>query len=288
MTAHKLPAQLSRLVKRLAVRGHSVLIHVDKKAKQSSFEEMLGDLVGNGTAQFMSSRQTCYWGGFGVVQAGIDGLRMAVQLNTDCDFVFLMTGQCYPLISMAAIEAQLQAIGEQSVISCTPMPIPWWPNGGMDFLQDWHFHIGSRLIVSPTDGSSLKRKLLNRILRRRPLPVGLQPFYGGFVLDYAQKCRRLCAEFPSFAPGCRKVIYKYSFIPDELFFSTIIGNSDLPIINDLPYYVHFQPHNTGHPDILTAADCPTLIQSNKIFDRKFDETVDESILTLLDTHALEQ
>src|ERR1700683_734531 len=163
VTAYRLPDQLSRLVKRLAVRGHSVLIHIDKKVKQSDFAEMLGDSTGKGSVRFLPSRQTCYWSGSGVLKASIDGLRMAVRLNTDCDFVFLMTGQCYPLMSMAGIEAKLRGIGEQSIISSHPMPIPWWPNGGMDHLQNWHRHIGSRLVISPAPGSSWKRKLVNLV-----------------------------------------------------------------------------------------------------------------------------
>ena len=287
VAAHKLPEQLSRLVKRLAVRGHSVLIHVDKKTKQSDFTEMLGGCAGAPNTQFMSSRHTCYWCGFGTVLATIDGLRAAVQLNTDFDFVFYLTGQCYPLISMAGIEAKLQEIGEQSIISCFPMPIPWWPNGGMDNLQNRHFRIGSRLVIAPAPGSSWGRKLLNLIFQRRPYLRGLQPFYGSAFWVLHRSAVDFVLNFLRSRPDVLHY-YKYSLIPDEMIFNTIIGNSDLPIINDGPHYIWFQPNNTGHPDILTAADYPTLLQSNKMFARKFDQTIDESILTLLDTHADEQ
>lgn len=235
----------------------------------------------------MSCRHTCHWGGFGLVQAGIDGLRAAVQLNMDCDFVFFLTGQCYPLISMAGIEAKLQEIGEQSIISCDPMPMPWWPNGGMDYLQNRHFRIGSRLVIAPAPGSSWGRKLLNLIFQRRPYPSGLMPFYGSGYWVLHRSAVDFVLNFLRSRPDVLHY-YKYSFIPDEMFFNTIIGNSCLPIINDGPHHVRFQPNNTGHPDVLTAVDYPTLLRSNKMFARKFDQTIDESILTLLDTHADDQ
>jgi len=287
VSAYKLPEQLARLVKRLAVRGHTVLIHIDKRAKQSDFANMLCGSALTPKTHFMSSRHTCYWGGFGLVRAGISGLRMAVQVDTDFDFAVFLTGQCYPLISIAAIEAHLLEIGERSIISCCPMPVTCWPNGGMDYLQNRHFRIGSRLVVAPAPGSSWKRKLLNRIFKRRPYPSGLQPFYGG---GYWVLHRRAVDFVLNFLRSRRDVVnyYKYSYIPDEMFFNTILGNSGLPIMNDLPYYVRFGPDNIGNPDVLTAADYPTLMQSNKMFARKFDRTIDESILTLLDTHADEQ
>jgi hypothetical protein len=76
--------------------------------------------------------------------------------------------------------------------------------------------------------------------------------------------------------------FKHVWIPDELFFQTIVMNSPLrdTIVNDDLRYVDWTRPTA--PAILGRQDFDTLRNSGKLFARKFDTTVDREILDLLD------
>jgi hypothetical protein len=73
-------------------------------------------------------------------------------------------------------------------------------------------------------------------------------------------------------------------VPDELFFQTIIMNSQLrdTVENDDLRYLDWSREPA--PAVFTAADLPSLLESRQLFARKFDETVDFEVLDALDRH----
>ena len=79
--------------------------------------------------------------------------------------------------------------------------------------------------------------------------------------------------------------FEHVLHPDEIFFQTILMNSDLrhTVVNDHLRYVDWTA-SPGHPAILTAADFGALIDSGKLLARKFDDDVDLTILDDLDDY----
>ena len=82
--------------------------------------------------------------------------------------------------------------------------------------------------------------------------------------------------------------FKYVFIPDEVFFQTIILNSPFKdnVINDDLRYVDWENPNPNVPAILGENDWTTIINSSKFFARKFDITRDSKILDMIDQKIL--
>jgi hypothetical protein len=78
--------------------------------------------------------------------------------------------------------------------------------------------------------------------------------------------------------------FGHVLIPDELFFQTIIMNSELrgSIENDNLRFLDWS--RDPRPAVLVQKDLPALLSSHKLFARKFDERIDSSILDLLDAH----
>ncbi|RZK16461.1 MAG: core-2/I-branching enzyme, partial [Flavobacterium sp.] len=80
--------------------------------------------------------------------------------------------------------------------------------------------------------------------------------------------------------------HKYSLLPDEMFFQTIIMNSQRQeshrvIKSNLTYtrWIEGEPS----PVVFTSTDFNELMnQSDKLFARKFDVKVDDKILKLID------
>jgi hypothetical protein len=72
-------------------------------------------------------------------------------------------------------------------------------------------------------------------------------------------------------------------IPDETFFQTVLMNS--PYKNRISYdnlrYITWPP-GSRHPMTLDRRDFDTFMDSNKLFARKFDTTVDADVLDMID------
>ena len=75
--------------------------------------------------------------------------------------------------------------------------------------------------------------------------------------------------------------YKHAFAPGEMFFQTILMNSQFKnrIVNDNKRYVEFID---SHPRVLTIRDYDTLKQGGYFFARKFDPKIDSQILDAID------
>ena len=87
--------------------------------------------------------------------------------------------------------------------------------------------------------------------------------------------------------------FKHTFIPEEMFFQTILGNSPLrDRLTTLPdpdcYGLHYIDwhRRLAHPETLRAADFPRLASTAAFFARKFDGTADEALLDAIDADLL--
>ena len=74
-------------------------------------------------------------------------------------------------------------------------------------------------------------------------------------------------------------------IPDELFFQTLIMNSPLreTVVNDNLRFLDWSREPA--PAVLGVHDLDRMIESGKLFARKFDVTVDADVLDRLDALA---
>jgi len=80
--------------------------------------------------------------------------------------------------------------------------------------------------------------------------------------------------------------FRHTFAPDEIFFQTIIMNSPLKdtVMNDNLRYIDWSRKGVPLSAFLTIDDADNLLNSSKLFARKFDIELDEAILDLIDSH----
>ena len=72
--------------------------------------------------------------------------------------------------------------------------------------------------------------------------------------------------------------YKNTNIPDEFFFQTIIANNKLLNISNGNMHFMIWEKGAWHPNTLTIKDKDSIINSKKLFARKFDINIDKGIL----------
>jgi hypothetical protein len=144
---------------------------------------------------------------------------------------------------------------------------PWGKRGGLERIEDWHLITYRRLHLA--------------LPRRRSLPLELQPWGGAAywclereIVEYVHDFVHAHPEYVSF--------FEHVFVPDEIFFQTIVMNSPLrgTIENENLRYLDWSREPA--PAVLGADDFTALAASNKLFARKFDERIDSAILDLLD------
>jgi hypothetical protein len=147
---------------------------------------------------------------------------------------------------------------------------PWGSQGGLERIEDWHLITYRRLHLA--------------LPLRRRLPGGLWPYGGSAYWCLERTLVHFVHGYLHENPDYVR-FFEHVFVPDELFFQTIIMNSELrdTVENDDLRYLDWSREPA--PVVFTRDDLPALLDSGQLFARKFDETVDSAVLDALDRHA---
>jgi hypothetical protein len=248
-----------------ALDGRPCAIHID--AKSDIYEEVAAKLGHAKNVTFLP-RHNCYWGGFGHVRASLKGLHWFRQL--DCDHAILLTGQCYPLQSIEKIERDLAGLHDKSIIQHFPLPHSEWRYGGLDRIDRYFFNI-----------PLLSRRSSIKFWQRK-MPYSLTPFGGGGYWCMSRKHVDYILEYEHTHP--RLNFFESTLIPDELYFQTILCNSEYKneLIKDQIHYIEWED-DSPNPNILREATAA--LSSGKWFARKFE---DASVLDVIDAYRRAQ
>lgn len=270
ISAYKNLGQVTRLVRRLHSDRASFLVHVDRKTDDREYEALVESLRGVPSFSFLA-RHTCHWGGFGHVRATLKGIDKLIRSGTPFDYVILLTGQDYPIKPNEYIEGFFEARAPNSFMGYAPLPSDSWsPRGGLDRIENWHLRLYGRHL---------------RVPFTRRFPTGLRPYGGGAYWCLSRECIEYVADFVARRPDVVS-FFRHVDIPDEIFFQTILLNSELrdTIVNDNLRYIDWT--RGRRPAILEVRDLEALRASPKLFARKFDVDQDEMVLDLIDSHLL--
>lgn len=289
ITAYKNPFQLARLVQRLMHKDVIFYIHIDKSSNIKTFLKELSK-ISNSKNIYCVKRERSYWGHFNFLKAILNGINDSLKDN-NVDRIVLLSGQDYPIKSNEFIFNFFNENSNKNFISYFKLPYEGWYKGGMDRLEKYYFRIlGKRITLPPNTGSNHIIKIfLSGFYKKRKIPNDLQ-LYGGWTWwsitrEAAEYITNLITRRPDYLN-----IYRFSHAPDEMFFQTILLNSDNKnikdsIVNKTLTYTKWMP-SQPHPQILTINEYNELIKTDKLFARKFDTEIDSKILDLIDKEIL--
>lgn len=268
--AYKSPEQIVRLLSRVTTGATAVVVHVDRIMDTDDYGELCRQAEELGDVSFLERTRT-YWGGFGLVRATLRGIDRLLA-DATVDYVILLTGQDYPLRSPREIDQFLETAGGHSFLHNSPLPYrAWGPRGGLERVERWHL--------------MRARPHSLRLPWKRELPGRLKP-YGGEA--YWCLSRRVAEHVSLFVRQNPRFVrfFERVFVPDELFFQTIVMNSELrdEVVDDTLHFVDWDADPS--PMILTMRDLSRLDASGKLFARKFDLDVDSDVLDRLDERVL--
>jgi Core-2/I-Branching enzyme len=270
ISAYKNLEQVARLVRRLDAEGAVFLVHVDKKTDDGQYIALTKEVADLGSVHFLE-RHNCHWGGFGHVRATLKGIEWLMARDAPFDYLVLLTGQDYPIKSNDLITRFFEENRGRSFMAFHSLPKPsWTPRGGLDRIEYWHLRAYGHHLRSPL---------------KRSFPRGLRPFGGGAYWCLSKECIEYISRFVGERSDVVSFI-KHVDIPDEIFFQTVVMNSELAetIVNDNLRYIDWTRGRS--PAILETGDFEGLARSPKLFARKFDIEHDEEILDLIDDQLL--
>jgi hypothetical protein len=294
ITAHKNSEQLVRLIERLNTEGASFFVHVDQRTNARTYGHMVNGLRHLPNVYFLKKRFKChYMTLFSAVQAVVQGINELLHSGIPFDYLIYLTGQDYPIKTNRQIKTALKNAKGRSFLSYLPLPFEGTHPAGGTIIQNasriecWHLHLFGHYLRLPLRGGSRLSRAVNLVIpKTRQFPRNFQP-YGGWAYwclarQHVMYIHQFIRSYPSFVR-----FFRFVKSADEICFQTILLNSLFKdrIINDDLRHVDWSTEDC-HPKLLRQDDLGQLMDSPKLFARKFDAQVDAKVLDLIDEHIL--
>lgn len=292
--AHKNPRQVLRLIRSLHPQVHIIDLTVfgAKRGEEQDAWSSIAAECGEGRISLTFTRPGG-WGVFRQVEETIHAMERTA--GRDYSYFINLSGQCYPLAPPDVIRDNFSHQGPAYLhyqdFSASPKE---WAKFGDRIECRYLFNPATYLLrwrpmaqlLSRLKGEELRpdRNYFIRIKRlKRGIPGGLRPFKGSNWFCLPKSHVDCILQYIDSHPEYVR-FFRSSGLPDEQFFHTILLNSPLrdDIVNDNLRFIDWEKHAGQFPAILTADDADRLFASKKLFARKFDETVDDRILDLID------
>ncbi|MGN7205935.1 beta-1,6-N-acetylglucosaminyltransferase [Pedobacter sp. SAFR-022] len=274
IVAHKNPEQLLRLLKRLQHPNFDLFVHIDKKIPIEQFSHIMRDAK----FLFIKNRTACNWGGNSVLMSIIKSVREIVDSGKKYDFINVISGQDYPLMSTEKMLAFFQSNLGTSFISYDHASDSQWWQLARNRYEKYHF---TDLNVP---GKYLLQNIVNTLLPKRKFPF-FKTLYGGSKSTWWTITGDCALYLVSTLEENRKLnsFLKYAWCTDEFVVATIIMNSPFrhKTENNNLRYIDWSEQKAS-PKTLTFEDLAAMKASNMVFARKFDIKVDVRILDMID------
>ncbi|CAL1518095.1 beta-1,6-N-acetylglucosaminyltransferase [Chitinophaga sp. MM2321] len=268
--AHKNPAQLERLLHRLAHPDIDCYIHIDAKCDLADWQQVMT----LPQVYLVKKRVNVTWAGWGLIQATLNSMASVIASGRQYAYITQLSGQDYPLKSAVAIHNYLYSqhnIQFMDIINEDEL------RRTISKVEQYHF------VDYNFPGKYRLAEYLNKILPKRKAPLG-HTFYSGSVWwTLTQDCVKYCIEYEQQHPELRR-FYKLSWGADEFIFQTILMNSEYQhqIAGHNLHYIDWS-EGKANPKLLGMEDMDAMMLSDKLFARKFDQDHSPGLLDKIDT-----
>ncbi len=264
---HKNPDQVERLIKALDHPQASFYVHVDAKADITPFQKLVSDKV-----KLVNNRASVHWAAWGTIQATLNGF--AEILDSKVDYINVISGQDFPLQSPQKLHQFLGEHKGSEYITCERLADQW--TEAQRRVKKYHF------VNWNIPGKFRLSKIVSALLPERTFPypyeiVGRSNWFtitseaAQYILNFYHREKKYNAFF------------KMSWGADELYFATILYNSDFKkSIKEHLVYVDWRGQSQGHPRVLTIKDLTDIQKSDKFFARKIEMGQDEGLIEALE------
>lgn len=280
MLCHKNVEQINALLRAMAHDDIYFYIHVDKKSG-------IGRETITGKNVYVLNKDSSVdiqWGGFGMIEATLRLIETISQATAKFDYIWLMSGQDWPLRSANEIVEYVEQHRGEDFIEILPsdesfergyfkrndLYYPTWM-----VSNELHIKIVKHLFWLATGG-----KKSTKIFKRKSK---IEKFYYGS--QWWLLSSQTVNSMTQFLRSNKWFIdyFKNSLVPDESFFQTLYGMIDsVSEVKPAICFVNWKS-NPNSPEVLTSDDMNriTEIKRSYLVARKFDFCVDSSIVKII-------
>lgn len=271
MLAHDNLAAAGEVAGVLASDGRAVAAHIDARAPENDVAAFR-NAAGN---PLMIKRRKCEWGMFSLVGAALDGLEALLASDHQFSHVMLVSGADLPLRPLADLDAFLAANPDADIIESVELSEKRWV---MDGLTDERFHLFHPFNWRKRQGLFDANVEVQRFLKvKRRLPKKITPALGSQWWCLSRATIEKILNDPQL-PDLKR-FFRWSWIPDESFFQTLVRRHGDSLINMSPTLARF--NDKGLPFTFYNDHGPLLTSADHFFVRKIHPRATELRKTLL-------
>ena len=285
MLCHKNPEQINRLIDKLSEFSDAdIYIHVDMKHSEIREQIKTQDNV----ILVPENRSfRIQWGSVDIVRATLQLIREVRESANQYDYIWLVSGQDYPICPVAEIEKRLSERVGINYIECITsghkqydrykklyeVAYPSWINGNNLVVKSI-----KRIYMILTGGY---RYTFPLFVRRKPFDFDFSFGSQWWTLTSAAAFEIL--EYNDRHPEILKY-YEKSIIPDESFFQTIFMRGPYRNKKDMNLTFVNWGKNRRNPEVLTFKNAKMLKEVSKTycFARKFDKPQSNSLIDYIE------
>ena len=275
--AHKNLHHVDRMIKLLQHDHAEFYIHVDAKVETNEIRKY--QFYNTPGITIIKKRYRVTWGGYNMVRATISLMKAACK-KREPGYLILMSGQDFPIKSSGFIYNFLKEDYGREYLEHFPLPDPRWNlNAGLDRIKYYWFMdtIGPK-------GSGILYQMQKDNIEGRKFFEEFTPYGGSQWWCITDECAAYILKFLRQNPIYEEY-FEHTFIPDEVFFNTLVLNSPFKINttnNNLKYITTKKGENV-FPSILTIDDWEILMESECLWARKFTDEKSSAILDRLES-----
>ncbi|WP_159805870.1 DUF5927 domain-containing protein [Litoreibacter roseus] len=217
MLAHASLDRAGQVARHLSESGAPVVVHIDRRVSDADFRRFKSKMQDYPDARF-SERVTCEWGTWSIVEATQKAAQLLLDEFEHVDRVFLISGTCLPLRSIAELQAYLEAHPGTDFIESVTADEVDWPLGGLHY---------ERFTLRFPFSWRKSRKLFDRYVQfqrrfgvQRTLPKNISPHLGSQWWCLTRET--LTAIFNAQDREDIDRFFRRVWIPDESYFQTLV------------------------------------------------------------------
>ena len=268
IVAHNQFNLLKKQIKLIDYPLNDIYLHIDKKVKDFDFEEIKG--IVKKSKLHIVSRNKVGWGGYSQIKTTIDMLEYAIK--NKYEYYHFISGVDLPIKTQEYIHEFFDVNRGMEFISFDDLTYShqyderikyWW------YLQE--IEKQNKLALILNRGIAKIQSILN-INRIKDIDFKLQKGANWFSITH---------DLAMYVVEKKEWIeknFKYSHCADEIFLQTIIINSKYKNRLYPKGNMRLIDWERGNPYIWKYNDFESIINSDKIFARKFNEDVDKEII----------
>ncbi len=286
LQCHKCPEQINLILNVMRHPAFDFYVHVDKKS------DIISAITKRDDIMILNDRIDVQWGHVSQVDSELRLFGSALK-NKEYDFFWLCSGQDFPIKPLETIVSWFERHPNNDFVDLvSSRNFGAGIQNNFDkrneiYFPDWLLgkenvrRIAKRAYTELTGGYARTFKWA----KRKPVN-GLKFYFGSAWVCLSGRTLRWMWEYLDNHPEYYHY-FRNCNCPDESFFQTLLMNS--PYAGNRMDYLHYVDWSEGknNPKILTSEDLPEMLQSDKLMARKFDITVDESVLKELSHYVTE-